>query len=240
MEIHNGPSERAWAAFREQVPWFVHRRPNAKPTRTLPPGSWTPRSAEFRSLFPELTDLLSEASLTEVRLLSDRWTLYTWESQDGGYRGWLSPAASPPPDGLHPHHRVLLESFDGIVESFGDVDSWIKSHNHVLTPAAAEEDATFAEACAWAFEETGGIPIDLEAYYVVAEEGNGNATLCHRREGDILLFAVDHAFDYVSVLEGCPELTFYRLNGAPTLASWVNHVAKQWRAPSAGRANPRV
>jgi hypothetical protein len=125
---------------------------------------------------------------------------------------------------------VLLESFDGIVESFGDPGSWIKNHADVLTATAAERDATFIEAYAWAFEETGGIPIDLQVHYVVAEEANGNATLCHRREGNVLLFAPDHDFDHVAVLEGCPEFSFYRLHGVPTLASWVDHVAKQWLA----------
>lgn len=165
-----------------------------------------------------------------MRLLSELWVLYTWEPRDREYRGWLSPRGRAIPDGLHPHHRVLLESFGGIVESFGDPGSWIQSHADVLTATAAERDATFIEAYAWAFEETGGIPIDLEAYYVVAEEVNGNATLCHRRHGDVLLFAPDHDFDHVDVLEGCPEYSLYTCHGAPTLASWVNHVAKQWRA----------
>ena len=28
-----------------------------------------------------------------------------------------------------------------------------------------------------------------------------------RRDGSVLLFAPDHDFDYVAVLEGCPEMT---------------------------------
>jgi hypothetical protein len=100
-----------------------------------------------------------------------------------------------------------------------------------LTPELAEEDATFVEAADWAFEETGGIPVDLPAYYTVAQEANANATLCHRVEGDVLLFAMDHAFDYVTVLDGCPENTFYRFQGAPTFARRVNRVAEQWLAP---------
>ena len=110
------------------------------------------------------------------------------------------------------------------------------NHNELLTPNLAKRDATFIEAYDWAFEETGGNPVDLEAYYVVAEEANGNATLCHRLDGDILLFAPDHDFDYVTVLEGCPDLSFYRLQGAHTFAHWIDHIAAQWRKPTLGAA----
>lgn len=221
--------EEAWKAFRQEVTWFVHNRPNARPVASRPPGSWAPRSADFTSLFPELAGLLAEAWLTDVEHLSERWVLYSWEA-GGQWRGWLSPGAGILPAGLHPHHRVLLESFAGMVESFGPLSSWIDNHNAWLTAALAEEDTSFVEAYAWAFEETGGIPIDLEDYYVVAQEANGNATLCHRSEGGVLLFAPDHAFDYVTVLAGCPEYTLHGFQGAPTFTSWVERVAGQWRA----------
>lgn len=222
--------ERHWNAFREGVPWFVRNRPNVRPVRTLPPGSWTPKDDEFVSLFPSLTALLAAAWVTEVRLLSEAWTLYSWEVPGAAPSGWLSPQAGPLPGGIHPHHEALLRSFSGITETFGDPDSWIANHTAVLTPELAGRDATFVEAAAWAFEETGGIPLVLSDYRVVAEEANGNATLCHRKNGDVLLFAPDHALDYVTVLEGCPEYTFYRLQGAPTFAAWVNVVAGQWAA----------
>jgi hypothetical protein len=223
--------ERHWNAFREAVPWFTHNRPNARPVRALPPGCWAPASAEFASLFPALADLLRAASLTEVRLLSEAWTLYSWERPGGQHRGWLSPAVKDLPPGLHPQHRVLLQSFGGIVEYFGAPrGTWIWSHEAVLTPELAEEDGTFIEAYAWAFEQTGGIPVDLAAYYLAAREANANATLCHRVEGDVLLFAPDHDYDYVTVLPGCPEYSLYRFQGAPAFADWVNRVAEQWRA----------
>jgi hypothetical protein len=53
--------------------------------------------------------------------------------------------------------------------------------------------------------------------------------------GEVILFAPDHAFDYVQALPGCPEYTLYRMLGAPAFREWVNRVARQWYDGMEGR-----
>jgi hypothetical protein len=151
---------------------------------------------------------------------------------DGTSCSWLSSLPSPdPPHSLHPDHRILLRSFGGIIERSNEPKWWwILNHNDVLTEHLGQGDATFIEHSAWAFEDASlEIPIDLEAFYRIAKEANGNSTLCHRLSGEIVLFAPDHAFDHVDPLLGCPDHTLYRLPAAPGLRNWVNTIARQWR-----------
>ena len=223
---------REWEAFTAAVPWFTHNRPKARPTGWQPAGSWTPSSSKFEQLFPSLYALLHAATLTAVENGAERFVLFSWW-RDEKHFGWLSPEDHGVPEGIFPDHAVLLQSFRGSVETYNSPDTWILNHNDVLTANLSGTDATFIEAYGWAFEDIGGIPIDLAHFYSIAEEANGNATLCDRRTGDVLLFAPDHAFDYVTVLEGCPEYSFYRLNGADRFAAWVDTIAKQVDRPSA-------
>ncbi len=103
------------------------------------------------------------------------------------------------------------------------------NHNSVLTEKEASYDATFIRAYDWAFKEAGtGVPIDLTAHHSVAREANGNTTLVHRATGEVLLFAPDHAFDFVIPLEGCPNCTLCRLRGARDFREWVEVIARQW------------
>jgi hypothetical protein len=201
-----------------------------------PPGTWKPASPDFEQLFPEFDRILRRACVTSVAIDDARYELFAWSRPDGASCGWLSPLRSAdPPSSLHPDHRVLLASFGGIVERSNQLDEleqwWLLSHNDALTERVARTDATFiGEHYAWAFEEAGvDIPIELEAFYAIAEEANGNTTFCHRVSGDVVLFAPDHDFDYVERYPDCPEQSLYLLNGAPRFGDWVNTIARQWR-----------
>ena len=222
--------EREWQAFTAAVSWFKVNRPAAHPTRWRPAGAWEPATSEFERVFPRLHALLRAATLTDIECADERFLLYSWE-RHGMLYGWVSPQDEALPSGIHPDHALLLRSFRGCVEQYNEPETWIRSHSSVLTATLAGTDATFIEAYGWAFAETGGIPIDLSSYYAIAQEGNGNTTLCHRSSGDVLLFAPDHAFAHVDVLDGCPEYSLYRVRGAPTFARWVDTVADQWMEP---------
>ena len=107
----------------------------------------------------------------------------------------------------------------------------------MLTEDAARRDGTFIKDYAWAFETASiDIPIDMEQFYAIAVEANNDTTLCHRLSGAVVLFATDHAFDYVEPFPGCPDYTLYRLPGALSFRDWVNTVARQWRAWIEGTA----
>ncbi|MFJ3405338.1 hypothetical protein [Promicromonospora sp. NPDC090134] len=81
----------------------------------------------------------------------------------------------------------------------------------------------------WMWADEGlRIPIEAADYVPVAGEANGNLTLAHRRTGEVVWFAPDHAASGVTVLQGCPEYSLYTFDGAPDLALWVEAGASQW------------
>ncbi len=127
-----------------------------------------------------------------------------------------------------------MRSFGGIVERQNEPEWWLVNHNDALTLEEAREDASFVQDYAELFKPN-GIPIDLAAHYSIAREANGNATLCHRTSGKVLLFATDHAFDYVDPVDGCPRRTLYTLHGAPDFTTWVEKLASQWQAWLSGQ-----
>jgi hypothetical protein len=219
-----------WRQFVDDVPWFLDGV-NIRDTRAEARGPWRPRSGEFTALFPELARLLASSFVTDVVVAGRDYVLHSWETEEGSSRSWLCPRpSSEAPRDVYAAHRVLLESFGGIVERSNELtDSWLLNHNDVLTADEAEHDATFIESYAWAFEGVpGGIPIDLRAYYSIAREANGNTTLCNRTTGQVLLFAPDHSFDHILPFDGCPEYSLYRIPSAPTFSAWVAAVATQW------------
>jgi hypothetical protein len=221
-----------WEEFAKQVPWFPQRGQIAEVGDSQPPGSWESVSADFDLLFPALHRVLRGAFVTPVVVAETRYQLYTWLRRDGASCSWLSPLPSiDPPSSVHPDHQILLRSFGGIVERADEAEWWIMNHNDVLTEGVAQTDATFIRHYAWAFEEASvEIPIEMEQFYAIAEEANGNTTLCHRLTGEVVLFAPDHAFDYVEPYPRCPEYSLYRLTGAPRFRDWVDTIARQWRA----------
>lgn len=203
----------------------------AKVSPALPPGTWAPNSPDFSLLFPVLERLLRRAFVSELKLKGKPYHLYSWKPPRGEIRGWLSPLPTQSPlSPVHPDHRVLLNSFGGIVEySNPPDDTWILSHNDVLTETEAQNDASFIKSYNWAFEQAGvPIPIPLAQFYVIAREANANATLCHRSTGAVVLFAPDNAFDYVMPFPGCPDYTLHLVKGAKCFRDWVNAVAAQW------------
>jgi hypothetical protein len=135
---------------------------------------------------------------------------------------------SEPKSHVHIDHRVLLHSVGGIVQRANEPsDTWLLNQNESLTEKEASYDATFLEEYAWAFPEK-RIPIQMENQYSISREANGNDTLCHRKTGDVLLFAPDHSFTQLVSLAGCPEYTLYRIPAASTFRDWVETVAAQW------------
>jgi hypothetical protein len=99
--------------------------------------------------------------------------------------------------------------------------------NDALTEREASHDASFIKDYRWAFEDL-VLPIEPREYYSIAREANGNVTLCHRASGQVLMFAPDHSFDYLTELDGCPPYTLYTINGTGTFRDWVDAVAVQW------------
>lgn len=219
-----------WAAFTESVPWFLDRDAAVEVCAPRKSHALSPLAA---TLFPQLGRLLVEALVTDVAVNGVRYELLAWDSPDGDRLGWLClPPSKNAPRNLHDDHRKLLGSFGGIVERFNEPeDTWLLNINGALTEREASHDGSFIQDYRWAFDDAGlTLPIDPTEYYSIAREANGNATLCHRVSGQVLMFAPDHCFEHLTELEGCPDYTLYTINGAATFRDWVNVVALQWLA----------
>jgi hypothetical protein len=109
-------------------------------------------------------------------------------------------------------------------------DSWLLNHNHALTAAEVERDASFLADYWWAFEECGGIPISVAEWYPAAWEANGNCVLCSRGTGELLFFAPDHADSTLVPYGRCPLYTLHTRRGSDSLHEWVEAIAAQWGA----------
>lgn len=193
------------------------------------PGAWKPRSRNFGEFFPVLENLLARAFVTDLQLNKERFILFSWNRQDGGFASWLSPLPVMTDQPLFTQHRTLLESFGGIEESSNPpYGAWTNNQNALFTEEDARIDASFIEQWRSFFGAEQKIPIHLPDFYVIATEANANRTICHRESGDVLLFATDHAFDFVSEYPGCPEYTLYRINRAHNFSDWTNCIAQQW------------
>ena len=219
-----------WSAFTESVPWFV----DAGQSVTIDDSrSRITTSAAFQGRFPILASLLNSARATRVTIGSTEYDLIGWDSDDGFSIGWLCPATvESAPDELFEDHRLLLSVFGGVSERFNEPeDTWLLNHNDALTLRESGHDASFIADNQWAFEDAGiEIPIVLTDYYAIAREANGNTTLCHRKTGDVILFASDHAYDHITPLKECPEYTLYTIDEVPTFVDWVEEIARQWQS----------
>ena len=219
-----------WNAFTESVPWFLDMQ-QAVTVEDSRPGLTV--SAAFQECFPVLSSLLNRAKVTGVTIDSARYDLLGWNSHDGFRVGWLCPAlGDPAPNNLVEEHRLLLSEFGGISERFNEPeDTWLLNHNEALTLREAQHDASFMADYRWAFEDPGiPVPIAFSDYYAIAREANGNTTLCHRKSGDVILFATDHAHKHVTPLKGCPDYTLYTIDDTPTFVDWVEEIARQWKS----------
>ncbi|GGM36120.1 hypothetical protein GCM10010102_34320 [Promicromonospora citrea] len=182
---------------------------------------------------PAFSRLLSTATTTPVRIDGVGHELLAW-GPAAARRGWLCRSPEPDDNGAEVPEtlRSVWTATGGIVGHFGEPTSpwWWINCDAVLTREAAGSgvDGVFA-AYRWMWTDEGlEVPVKSEDFVVVATEANGNLTLAHRRTGEIIWFAPDHAESGVSVLPGCPEYTLYTFDAAPDLPSWVEAGATQW------------
>jgi hypothetical protein len=217
-----------WDTFIQSIPWFFDADANILVSE---PRSGLQLPSSVSLVFPSLAKLLAQSHVTPVSVNDVPYQLLAWDAADGQRMGWLCLLPDEGiPNNIHPNHTELLHSFGGIIERFNEPDdTWLLNHSDALTAREALHDASFIKEYAWAFNDAGvDLPIRPSEYYSLAREANGNTTLCHRKTGQVLLFASDHAFDFVVPLDGCPEYTLYRINGVVTLGDWVDTIARQW------------
>jgi hypothetical protein len=216
-----------WEHFLEAQPWVIRDGATVEvgPRTSASPSPVPPQ-------FPRLARLLGAAQVTLVTIDGTDHELLTWSTPaSGDRRHWLCPLGTDMPDiAVYPGHRALLRAFGGVCErSIDEPDTWLMNCDDALTSHVATQTAAFLADFDWVVEDrSGGWPINLDAYYSICQEANGNTTFCHRVTGDVILFAPDHAFDHVEVLEGCPPYSLYLIPTAATFVDWVEEVARQW------------
>jgi hypothetical protein len=216
-----------WQLVTEAEPWLV-RSPETASVRPLDLPFEPNR--QFRSRFPELNELLCRARMSEITLPKGTHLLFAWGDIDRGIRAWLSPVAPKIVSSkAAPDHQLMLECFGGIVDRFNEPsDNWLMNHNEALVASEVERDASFMTSYSWAFEECGGIPIDMSAYYPAAWEANGNCVLCSRENGQLLFFAPDHCDEDLIPYDSCPMFTLHTKRYASSFQEWVETIAVQW------------
>ncbi len=216
-----------WEQFLHDVSWFLRRGQRAIV------GEAQPWNRGWIQGLPELSALLGSATLTPVSVERGAYELLAWGRPEER-RGWL----------CHPPHGVgdvpvtrVQQSFwrlcGGIVERFGEPDTWWNNQNQVLTADAARVGvADIFTDFAWLWKEDGlEMPIQPRDYYAVAVEANGNLTLAHRDNGRLLLFAPDHAFTGVTPLAGCPPYSLLTIDDVPDVSTWIEVCAAAWLNP---------
>ena len=213
-----------WQLFLDDVPWFL------QPEETAVAGVEGPWTRGTVGGLPNLSALLSAATVTPISIGTTLYELLAWGPRQNR-RGWLSlPPHRNDSDSVHDAHEKFWTVCGGIVERFGEPESWWNNQNEVLTASAERTPLSNVLAdYAWIWEQDGlQMPIDPGKYYVVAVEANGNLTLAHRTSGRLLLFAPDHAFDGVTPLPGCSPYSLLTIDEIPDLAAWIEGCAAAW------------
>ena len=226
-----------WEIFREYVTWFPGPRESAvlQITNSSSGKLFVPTS-KFRTRYPKLTKLLSRSRISTIDIDGEEFYLYTWPTFEGRRCGWLcEPPAITPPAILYADHRVLLECWGGGVESFNQPKkTWIMNLNWWLSgrksgPLSTGEIADYRSYVAKTLRKPDCPFIqDLDFLINFAQEANGNFTAYNRSNGAVVMFAPDHCFKHVETVAECPPYSFYHIQGAPTLADWVEQTADQW------------
>ncbi len=180
---------------------------------------------------PALGRLLAVATVTPLTIEGASYEILGWERRNGGRTGWLCPSPSHPRlhSGAHPDHAELLGTLGGILERWQEPETWLSGSVESLVPTVARHRADFLYDYDWMWSEDGlEMPIDPSQWYSVSDDANGNATLCHRVDGDVLRWAPEDDVYTKRQLEDCPDGTLYRIDGTPDFRLWVEQLALQW------------
>jgi hypothetical protein len=191
-------------------------------------------SKEFEEKFPSLTKLLKKARITKIKYENQNYQLFGWTNQSSQSFGWLclEPRTEVEIDKtLHPDHILLLKNFGGITERWNEPeDTWLINLNNALTFEDTQigfigfEDY-FNEMCQ---EEAIEVKVKPEEFISFAFEANGNITMYHKQTGEVLMFAADHFFDFITPYENYPEYTLYKIDNCNTFRDWVEIISDQW------------
>lgn len=222
--------------FKQEVSWLIGQNDSVE-IRPVISKTFSP---EFISTFPTLYQLLQQSgSILGVDIVTSKnkksnYYLYTWTDRDGLKCGWLCKA-----EHIHSEidvlseHQLLLDEMGGISETYHHFDTetemltdnqnfiFIKSE---LTKGLGDWNDLYEQVCT----DENVKQMDTTDLICFAVEANGNEVFYDPNTKQVFLFASDHSFENVEVLNGQAEYTFYTINGVTTFVDYVETLAGQW------------
>lgn len=203
---------------------------------------------EFKEKFPQFTRLIESAEISEISVNDILHRMYVWSSKDNNRFVWICDTAlktdivrKPTQDeenlvssDILPEHLLLVRNVGGIIETWDLPDdesfmTWAKNFVFSLQYSYKLQNTDFIYSeDGWIFdevEESKKLPVkDLICF---SEEANGNLTIYNKYTGEIFLLLGDHCFEYVDVVDGHPEYSFYTIRGISHFTEYAELLASQ-------------
>jgi len=219
--------------FKKEAGWHIKSTDLIELTQISPDFS-----DNFISTFPTLYKLISQASILDILLTRKKginlYKLFTWTDINNLKSGWLCKFETNTNNlKILPEHQLLLNNIGGIQETYRQFDTedeiltdnqnflFIKSK---CTKGLRDWIKLYGQVC----EAENAEQIDTENLVCFVGEANGNETFYDLNTKQVLLFAPDHSFVNIEVLNNQPEYTFYTINGVTTFIDYVETLAQQW------------
>lgn len=196
--------------------------------------------SSFKEKFPEFTKMLENSITLEIKLKTKKkYWLLCWKINDK-----IHEILCIPPTNIHSvgsiNYQLFSTLFGGILEfmtPFSDkIDDnefyWLNMEATLCQEEALKKDFILDIKDFISDYEQSELPteqLNLENFFVIALESNGNITLCNKFTEEVIMFASDHCFDFVKEYNNYPEYTFYSISDAPNLIHWIELLALQWR-----------
>lgn len=193
----------------------------------------------FKEKFPEFTNMIVNSTTLEIKLKNEKiYWLLCWNINDR-----IHEILCIPPKNINSigsiNYQVFSTLFGGILEFMTPLSNtidenefyWLNMVATLCQEEALEKDFILDIKNLMSMYEQNELPteqLNLEDFFVIASEFNGNLTLCNQFTEEVIMFASDHCFDFVKEYNNYPEYTFYSISDAPNLIYWIELLAIQW------------
>lgn len=221
--------------FKKECSWFVEHTDKTEIKEVE-----ISYSEDFSKTFPALFELLIKARTADIVLIRTKkkketihnYRLYSWNTKNGHTAGWLCRIEVDRPVEILSEHQLLIDNIGGIEESYAEAPETEKltdNQNFLFIKSECEPvDEDWLDYYLDICEEEDLQPLGTENFLAFAVEANGNRTFYDLKTKQVLLFAPDHDFGYVTEAANQPEYTFYTINEVVDFVGYVEKLAKQW------------
>ena len=227
-KIKKKPANSDFEAFKSDITWFL----NSNSKVEFQDQHELRLNEDFRSTFPELTNLIQKSRQTFLTIDSIDHIIFAWDTKDQQVCGWLNQqeTCAEFKCELIVEHELLLRNIGGIRESFNQPeDSFTNNQNFLFIGSKCSKgigdwNDYYSTTC----EEDEKDQIDYTNFISFVYEANGALTLYEPKTKEVFLFSHDHSFENVEFMENQPEYTFHRFKNARNFTQYVEEMASQW------------